>query len=173
MRATANPVTDEEFIMIGQSLRRVLVLTGVATTLALAAPAAMAQAVASSAPGRPASAVAAASGSTSGSGAVSGTIPGTNEACTSNWKWYVAYGGADDYAQAEWTSNPCGFQMQVRAECSYQGGVGGSWAYSGIVKGTGIWDRAGCTPVITNITSAWQHFGYPGSSWSSWKKFWS
>jgi hypothetical protein len=110
--------------------------------------------------------------SASGSGfTITGTVPGTNRACTSHWSWYVQSLEAPvSYSQVEWTSNPCGFQIQDRSLCLP--GVDAAF-YSGIVTGTYIWDRASCTLVFPGIDHAAQRYRCPGGSWSAWDTYWS
>lgn len=106
----------------------------------------------------------------SGSGfAITGTLPGTDTACTSNWKWQVNT-TFYNWSQVEWTSNPCGYEIQDRSWC-YEG-LGAYWD-SGIVKSTYLWDRASCQgQYVDTIWEADQRFRSPGGSWSAWKAYW-
>lgn len=47
----------------------------------------------------------------------------------------------------------------------------GHYNYSGIVKRTYLWDKAGCG-VSEVITGAQQRYE-SGSTWSRWKQYWS
>lgn len=110
--------------------------------------------------------------SASGSGAVTGTIPGTSVLCTSHWNWHVSHPATGGYSEVEWTSNPCGFRIEDRNWCvSVIPPDLGHYNYSGIVKRTYLWDKAGCgvTEVITGAQQRYES----GSSWHSWKQYWS
>jgi hypothetical protein len=171
--------------MIGKSLRRTLMLIGVAAALALAAAvAATTPADASSTSAIPATllsapvthpsapAYAAGPASASGSESVTGTIPGTDTACTSYWNWYVSWPPTGGYSEVEWTSNPCGFRIEDRSRCeSVIEGGNAHYNYSGIVKSTYLWDKAGCG-TSEMITWAQERFE-SGSGWSSWNRYWS
>lgn len=108
--------------------------------------------------------------SRSGAGfAITGTVPGTDTACTSNWKWKVDT-TLYNWSEVEWTSNPCGYQIQDRSWC-----LEGYGAYydSGIVKSTYLWDKATCQGQFSYaIWEADQRFRLPGGSWSAWKTYW-
>jgi hypothetical protein len=109
---------------------------------------------------------------TSGSGTVTGTIPGTSVLCTSYWRWHVSYPPTGGYSEVEWTSNPCGFRIEDRSYCESAIHPGNEhWNYSGIVKSTYLWDKAGCG--ITEVISRAQERFENGSSWSGWNQYWS
>jgi hypothetical protein len=119
----------------------------------------------------PATVVASAPGPATVSGSLSGTIPGTSTACTSHWNWHVSQSLSGGYSEVEWTSNPCGYQIQDRSWCT-DGVVGGYWATSGTVTGTDVWDRANCE-AIAPINRAEEHFRSPGASWPAFTSYWS
>lgn len=107
---------------------------------------------------------------TIGSDSDAGT-DGTGTTCTSYWKWHVYHpfwGGG--YSEVEWTSNPCGFQIQDRSYCNSPAGA--YWTYSGIVKSTYLWDRATCKG-SDFIIHGQEHFRAVDGSWSSWKNYWN
>lgn len=108
--------------------------------------------------------------SVSGTGfSITGTVPGTDIACTSNWKWQVDT-TLYNWSQVEWTSNPCGFQIQDRSWCLE--GTGAYWD-SGIVKSTYLWDKASCQgQYVYTLWEADQRFRAVGGSWSAWKAYW-
>jgi hypothetical protein len=105
-------------------------------------------------------------------GTVTGTIPGTSVLCTSYWRWHVSYPPTGGYSEVEWTSNPCGFRIEDRSYCESAIHPGNEhWNYSGIVKSTYLWDKAGCG--ITEVISGAQERFENGSSWSGWNQYWS
>jgi hypothetical protein len=107
--------------------------------------------------------------SASGPGTVTGTVPGTNAACTSHWNWQIDDPTFYGWSEVEWTSNPCGYQIQDKSWCL--AGTGGYFV-SGIVTSTYLWDRANCNLEYSPLWEAQQRFRSPGGSWSAWKTYW-
>lgn len=105
-----------------------------------------------------------------GTSSITKTVNGQN--CTSHWKWQVNSSGFDgkDYAKVKWTSNPCGFYIQDKIECTgiYENHY---YEYSGVVKKTGLWDQATCVALVDSIDNAWRHFQEYGS-WTKYYRFW-
>lgn len=110
------------------------------------------------------------SGFTYGSGSVTG-IDGTGVSCTSYWKWRVSTLLA--YSEVEWTANRCGFQIQDQSVCHNFIHNSDRSTYSGIVKGTYIWDRASCDTVQETLKLAYEHDRNNASSpWRAWRNYW-
>src|ERR1700733_10540414 len=157
--------------MLGRTVRRTMLVLGVAAGIAAAgSPAAMAGTLQSHTQPEAVSATPAPT-SGDGSGTVTGTMPGSSALCTSYWSWHVSYPPTGGYSEVEWTSNPCGFKIEDRSYC--ESAIHPSnehWNYSGIVKSTYLWDQAGCG--VTEVISSAQERFESGSGWSSWKQYW-
>jgi len=100
---------------------------------------------------------------------ITGTLPGTNITCTSHLKGVVDT-TLYNWSKVEWTSNPCGYQIQDRSWC-----LEGSGAHfdSGIVSRTNLWDQANCNlEYFGTIWEADWRFRTPFADWSAWKKYW-
>lgn len=102
-------------------------------------------------------------------GTVTGAVPGTDAACTSNWNWQIDDPTFYGWSEVEWTSNPCGYQIQDESWCLE--GTGGHFL-SGIVTSTYLWDRANCNLEYSPLWEAQQRFRSPGGSWSAWRTYW-
>ena len=72
--------------------------------------------------------------------------------CTTPSHWKVRWDAFSwtQYGEAEWTSNPCGLQLQERTVCN--GSYGNYTKYSGIVKGVNIWAKKKCLGGDTLLT---------------------
>ena len=97
------------------------------------------------------------------------SAPISNNGCTSYYKTSTNLIPPPD-SKAEWTSNACGYRLQVRVWCALPTG-GGSWAYSGKVKAVNLWDDTGCGLAVV-LTGAYIHFSYDnGATWGPYKKY--
>jgi hypothetical protein len=97
------------------------------------------------------------------------SAPISSNGCTSYYKTSTNLIPPPD-SEAEWTSNPCGYRLQIRVWCAMPAG-GGGWSYSGKVKAVNLWDEASCG-LVDALTGAYIHFSYNnGATWSSYKKY--
>jgi hypothetical protein len=100
------------------------------------------------------------------SGTFTASIPG----CTSHGTWLV-HPGVGGYAEAKWTSNPCGFRLEVRAWCENAAGTDGHWSTSGVVLRTGMEDRASCS--APDSIRRGELRAENGNNWSTYRTFWT
>ncbi len=97
------------------------------------------------------------------------SAPISNNGCTSYYKTSTNLVPPPD-SKAEWTSNSCGYRLQIRVWCASTLG-GGGWSYSGKVKAVNLWDEADCA-LVDALTGAYIHFSYDnGATWGSYKKY--
>jgi len=104
--------------------------------------------------------------------AVDGTTSGTEASCAWTYKWHTDGIVAGGSTEVEWTSNPCGLRIEDRTFCGSELSPGDTqWNYSGIVKRTGLWDRATCGSTWISSKGEERHTNADGS-WSSWHQYW-
>jgi hypothetical protein len=103
---------------------------------------------------------------------VDGTTSGTEAGCAWTYKWHTDGTISGGYTEVKWTYNPCGLRIEDRTYCGSEISPGETqWNYSGIVKRTGLWDRATCGSTWVSSKGEERHTGADGS-WGSWHEYW-